>query len=1310
MFVAIDACADREESKTMKFGKRMIRRIAAAGAGVLAALLWVGVVQAQETVCARVKIEIKQELALERQAFEATMKINNALDNASLTDVDITVRVTEENGTAVPITTNPDDLSAKFFIRVTNKQAIADISGNGTVAPSSTAVIDWLLIPAPGAAGNNPAGKKYLIGATLKYKFGGETHTLDVSPDVITVKPLPLLALDYFLTKDVIGDDPMTSAIEPVEPFTLGVRIRNTGLAAAKGVKIDSAQPKIVENNQGLAINFRLTGSYVNDAPVSNTLLINFGDIPSNTARMGRWLMESTLAGQFVEFTASFSHADELGGALTSILQSTNAHLLIRDVRVDLPGRDLIRDFLAQDGDVIRVYESEGADTVVTDLSASASFAADGQAGYRMTMPATQGFVYVRLPDPFGGTKSIGNMMRADAKPIPVENIWFSRTKNRDTGNWQYWINLFDANTPGVYEVAVKEPVGAPRPPVLQFMPDRIVKEMQQVSFLAEASSPDGKPVTITAAPLAVGATLSSQGAGRALFDWTPAKGQAGSYPITFTASDGTLSATRIVTIKVETDTPPPGPGTPTIESPLAGAQVQNLKPALKVLTSQAGNDPTVNVVFELYADAAMTQKVAEGIVAKNPTAGQTTDWLLPNDLNDNTWYWWRARAWGGGTLYSPWANGRFFANLFNDPPEPFNLTNPVAGAEVTSLTPELALTNSTDRDGDAITYGFRIYADAALTQSVAEVDGLAPGEGGTTGWLVATPLTNHGTYYWRAIATDGNGAQTQTPARMMIVNTGNTAPTVPEIVSPAPGGQSTSTTAALTVLNATDAESDPLTYVFEIDTVVTFDSGNRKASGPLAPGGGVTAWTVSGLVENQRYFWRAKASDGRAESAWAGADFLMNAVNEAPPLPTVKNPGNAAWVATQMPTFEANPVLDPEGDAVRYRFEVYSDAALTKRVAEGVSETVQWAPRVALEDKTTHHWRLRAEDGLGAASAWSALHVLYVSSAPYQDPTISVTSPAVPTDGRSGRATIRWEGTDPNIDPNIALYYDKTGTGFAGIRIVDGIKQTAGTVSGSYEWDVSALAPGAYYVYAVIYNAKGAGKAYAPGAVVIPNPAQSGGLTIKAKEPLRTDEKGKQANFTARLSRAPTQNVTVGVSSSDPGEGKPTPETLTFTPQNWHVQQTVTVTGQEDCARDGKQNYRISLGNIASLDPNYIGVPGGSVKAYNEDRGDHASRWTNNRNIAICNYRLVSKQKIDRHLWEYVYEARATNTGAAVPALRAVVRRMLPPASIKDGELSFGAVGSGETVKSSDTFVLRTRYELPAGVSPLIYWNVTTQ
>lgn len=43
---------------------------------------------ADDTVCATVKIEIKQELTLERQAFEAHMRINNGLDTMPLENID----------------------------------------------------------------------------------------------------------------------------------------------------------------------------------------------------------------------------------------------------------------------------------------------------------------------------------------------------------------------------------------------------------------------------------------------------------------------------------------------------------------------------------------------------------------------------------------------------------------------------------------------------------------------------------------------------------------------------------------------------------------------------------------------------------------------------------------------------------------------------------------------------------------------------------------------------------------------------------------------------------------------------------------------------------------------------------------------------------------------------------------------------------------------------------------------------------------------------------------------------------------------
>jgi len=100
--------------------------------------------QAQETVCASVKIQILQELTLERQAFNAEMRINNTTDSSLIENVTVVVKVTEDNGTPVVISEDPNSVGAMFFLRVASKQAISDVTGTGTVAPQTTAVIDKL--------------------------------------------------------------------------------------------------------------------------------------------------------------------------------------------------------------------------------------------------------------------------------------------------------------------------------------------------------------------------------------------------------------------------------------------------------------------------------------------------------------------------------------------------------------------------------------------------------------------------------------------------------------------------------------------------------------------------------------------------------------------------------------------------------------------------------------------------------------------------------------------------------------------------------------------------------------------------------------------------------------------------------------------------------------------------------------------------------------------------------------------------------------------------------------------------------------
>jgi len=1315
----------------------MVRRLVRAWAiGMASAGFALAPAYAQEdTVCARVKIEIKQELTLERQAFDAEMKISNQLDGASLTEVKVDVNVTDELGVPVAITDDPNNLNAKFFIRISGKDNIAAVDGTGVVGASSTATINWLLIPAPGAGGNSSLGKKYLVGARLTYKFGAETQTLDVSPDVITVKPLPLLTLDYFLQQDVIGDDPLTPEIEAVEPATLGVRIRNNGFATAKNLKIDSAQPKIIENNQGLLINFTLTGSYVNDAPVQNTLLINFGDIAPSTSKMGRWLLETTLAGKFTEFSASFSHADELGGSLTSLLQATNAHFLIRDVRVDLPGRDMVRDFLAQDSGVIRVYESDGPDTPVTDRSAVAQMTAGtnpaGNASYRISFPATAGFAYLKLPDPFNGTKALGVVQRSDAKQLLPENAWLSKTRNLEAKRWEYWVNIFDVNTTGSYDTEFKAPLPGATPPNLQFIPDHTVTEEHQVSFLVEASSVTGLPVTIGAAPLPAGARLLPQAAdpqaptlARALFDWTPPKGSAGTYLITYTANDGTLSGTRSARIKVESSTPPPGPGTPTIDTPASGGQVTSLRPSLAVQTSTNPADPSTQVQFELYRDEAMTQLVESALVAKAPplpgngggSVPQPTSWQPAADLNDNTTYWWRARAYDGTQVYSTWVNARFFVNLFNDAPDSFNLTSPSPNAEVSLLQPVLSWTNSADKDGDAVTYAVAIYRNAALTELVTQVADLAGDAGGTSSWTVALPLSNHVTYYWRVTAKDALGAQTASLARPFLVNTGNTAPSVPVIQSPVPGGQSAVSPTLLSIQNSSDAENDLLTYVFEIDTANTFDSGDKRSSGQvIQSAGSVTSWPAANLVENKRYYWRVKAQDGRAESAWAAGDFLFNAVNEAPPAPTVRNPGNGAWTPSLQPSLEANPVPDPEGDAVHYEFEVYEDAALAHKVTGGSSSNTGWIVPVALADKTTHWWRVRALDPQNTASAWSAPSVLYVSTGPYQDPSIQVTAPATaiqPTvvDNRK-LVTLRWEGTDPNIEPTIALYYGTSKTGYGGTLIVDGLRQESGTQSGTYVWDVTGLPTGTYYVHAAIYDAKGIGRAYAAGSVVIAPATQTGVITVTGNN-LSTNETGTSKTFTVKLGKQPTADVVIPMASNNPREGTVSPPSFTFTSANWSTAQTATVTGRDDCVLDAAQTYQVVLGAAVSNDPNYIGLVGRPVTVTNGDRGDNAS-GTNSPDIHVCGYSLVSIRQLAAKSYEYVIKVEFSNSGAPVTGVQATLSGMPSGFTAPDNQVLMGAIGTNETTKPADTITFlapRLLLNPPNSIKGWAVWSVTIQ
>jgi len=1081
-------------------------------------------------VCARVKIEIRQELTLERQAFDAHMTINNGLSHITLENVDVDVSFADEEGNSVLASSNPDNTDAKFFIRVDSMENIDDVNGSGTVAPSSSADIHWLIIPAPGASNGLELGTLYYVGATLTYTIGGDENVTEVSPDYIYVKPMPELTLDYFIPSEVYGDDAFSPEIEPPIPFSLGVRVRNNGFGAAKSLKIDSAQPKIVDNELGLLIGFIIEGSEVNGEPATESLLADFGDIEPNTSGIGRWIMICTLSGQFIEFTAEFSHSDELGGELTSLLDAVNTHFLVHDVMVDLPGRDLIKDFLAKDGDVYRIYESDSVDTQVMDQSASSGLSLEGQYGtethYTLTAPVTAGFMYVQLPDPFNGQRVIAEAIRSDGKLIKTENVWLSKTRKADQ-SWDYFINLFDVNTTASYTVKFDVPESVPQAPVLQYIPDRTRAEGQQLSFIIEASDPDGTIPTLSATPLPAGASFTDNGNGTGIFDWTPSGGQAGRYPITFKASDGILEdtqrAAQTINSAEDTDgdgmpdawemaqfgtldrdgtgdfdgdgisdldeylygTDPNGsdspPSVPVIQSPEDAIEINLLSPDLVINNSTDPDGGTITYEFEVFSDPELATLIAS--VSEVPEGTQTTSWTVPETLSDNSWYYWRARA-TDGYSYSLWTYGSFFINAANEPPGDFYTSSPGDGIEIDTQTPVFQVTNSVDIDEDILTYTFEIYTDSGMSTLIAAGSNIPEGTDGNTSWVVDTVLDDSTTYFWRVVALDGNGAQNETAQASFYINTSNTAPLAPTISSPAVGIEVGALQLDLIINNAVDV--DTLSYYFELDKVNTFDSTEKQSSGEITEGSGTTSWHVTGLEDNTLYFWRVKSNDGLAESPWMPGSFFVNTANDAPLVLILKNPGQNAWVQTQTPTLSVSHGKDPDGDSLTYRFEVYSNAALTVLVAQGESSTPEWIASVQLSDTTWYYWRAQAEDEHGLAGNQMATASFFVSSdgvnAP---PQITIQQPASDLLTNLASMVIQWEDSDPDSNANIALYYDTDNTGEDGTLIIEGLNEDPDGPDDTYTWDISSL-EGTYYIYATITDGETSILAYSAGTVTI--------------------------------------------------------------------------------------------------------------------------------------------------------------------------------------------------------------------------------
>lgn len=109
-------------------------------------------------------------------------------------------------------------------------------------------------------------------------------------------------------------------------------------------------------------------------------------------------------------------------------------------------------------------------------------------------------------------------------------------------------------------------------------------------------------------------------------------------------------------------------------------------------------------------------------------------------------------------------------------------------------------------------------------------------------------------------------------------------------------------------------------------------------------------------------------------------------------------------------------------------------------------------------------------------------------------------------------------------------------------------------------------------------------------------------GISVTPTSGLVTTEGGGAAAFQVKLESEPISDVIIPLRSSHPSEGTADTRTLEFTPDDWEVAKTVTVTGMNDSDEDGARSYVIVLERARSQDRFYDGFDPDDVSLTNRD------------------------------------------------------------------------------------------------------------
>ncbi len=384
------------------------------------------------------------------------------------------------------------------------------------------------------------------------------------------------------------------------------------------------------------------------------------------------------------------------------------------------------------------------------------------------------------------------------------------------------------------------------QPPVLAAIGPQSTTENLLLTFGVSATDPDGTTPTLSTSTLPSGAVFTNNGNGTGTFNWTPDFTQAGSYDVTFRASDGVATDSEVVTITV--------------------LDAGNQAPVLAAIGSQA---TTENVLLSFGVSATDPDGTIPTLTTSTlPTGAGFTD----NGNGSGTFNWTPDFLQAGSYSVTFYASDGVaidsevvaitVLDAGNQPPV-------LAAIGARSTTEQVLLTfgvSATDPDGTTPT-----LSTSTLPTGAAFTD-----NGNGTGTFDWTPdFAQAGSYSVTFYASDGVAVDSEV-VPITVADAGNQAPILAAI-----GAQSTTENVLLSFgVSATDPDSTiPSFTTSALPTGASFiDNGN---------GTGTFNWTP-GFTQAGSYNVTFRATDGVAVDSEVVTITVLDAGNQSPVLAAI--------------------------------------------------------------------------------------------------------------------------------------------------------------------------------------------------------------------------------------------------------------------------------------------------------------------------------------------------------------------------------------------------------------------------------------